>query len=384
MFTSQKYSLLIPTFNRPPMLDALLEYLANKEVQFPVFILDSSSNENKTKNREAAKRYHLHVRHLEFEENARFDFKIGSALQEIESDYVSLCADDDIVFINAIEACIGELDRDAELAACHGVYLNFSIGKSEVVLRVEYASPSIDLDDAIRRACQILTQYEALNYAVYRRNVLADVIDAVSRAPQDMFWELFSALVPLVIGKVTRLSVVYYARRANVASGRTEFHPATWIAEDPDAFAKAFLEYRQRLFKYCEASGIDVAPDVRKTLTLAHIIYLCRELHDGRPILQALAGTPSPLATIDLSLKKKPIAQFLAHDAWFRRKIGKIPPLAPGAWLGHKIRQIIGRPDVINFGSYGINFRSSASVRAMLAEEMLIDLSRYIQTPDRL
>ena len=103
-------------------------------MQFPVFILDSSSQENKTKNREAAKRYHLHVRHLEFDENTRFDSKIGSALQEIESDYVSLCADDDIVFIDAIETCIDELDRDAELAACHGVYLNFSNGETEVAL----------------------------------------------------------------------------------------------------------------------------------------------------------------------------------------------------------------------------------------------------------
>ena len=48
------------------------------------------------------------------------------------------------------------------------------------------------MDDAIDRACQILTRYEALNYAVYRHHVMVDVIDAVSHVPQDMFWELFS------------------------------------------------------------------------------------------------------------------------------------------------------------------------------------------------
>jgi hypothetical protein len=95
MLTSKKYSLLVPTFNRPTLLNELLGYLASKKVRFPIFILDSSSSENKAKNRVVAERYDLDVRHLEFDEDARFDYKIGGALREIDSDYVSLCADDD-------------------------------------------------------------------------------------------------------------------------------------------------------------------------------------------------------------------------------------------------------------------------------------------------
>src|SRR4029079_19671323 len=98
MLTGEKYSLLIPTFNRPLMLGALLEYLANKKVRFPIFILDSSSSENKAKNKISAKRYDLDLRHLDFKDDSRFDFKIGRALRDVSSEYVSLCADDDIVF----------------------------------------------------------------------------------------------------------------------------------------------------------------------------------------------------------------------------------------------------------------------------------------------
>src|SRR5262249_33665014 len=151
MLGGQKYSLLIPTFNRPGLLDALLDYLSDKKVQFQIFILDSSTHENKAKNKVIAKRYDLDLRHLDFEEDARLDFKIGSGLREVDSDYVSVCADDDIVFVDAIEECVNELDSDAALAACHGIYLNFDVNQAAVNLQIEYASPSIDMDDAVDR-----------------------------------------------------------------------------------------------------------------------------------------------------------------------------------------------------------------------------------------
>jgi glycosyltransferase domain-containing protein len=384
MLSAQDYSMMIPTFNRPGFLNAIMGYLASKKVRFPILILDSSSDENKAQNRVAAKRYDLDVRHLEFDEDARFDFKIGSALREIDSDYVSLCADDDIVFVDAIEACIDELEQDATLAACHGIYLNFEVNQALVNLRVEYAAPSIDMDDVVGRACQLLMRYEALNYAIFRRRVMLDIIEAVSTAPADMFWELLSCLVPLASGKVKRLSRVYHGRRWNGATGRTVFDPATWIANDPEAFAAAFLEYRQHLFKYYEAKGVKVGPEARKTLTQAHVIYLCRELRDGTGIKYALAGTSSPLAKIDLISKNSQIIQLLAHDAWFGSKIRKIRPLGPGTWLGRKIRKVMGRSDVIDFPSHGVNFRSPQGVRAMLTVEMIADLSRYIKTSDGL
>jgi glycosyltransferase domain-containing protein len=384
MLTAQNYSLLIPTFNRPAMLGALLEYLASKKAQFPIFVLDSSDNENKVKNRVVAKRHAIDVRHMEFDEDARFDLKIASALHKISSDYVSLCADDDIVFIDAIEACVDELDRDRGLVACHGIYLNFSLNKAEVDLWIEYASPSIDMDNAVDRACQILMRYEALNYAVYRRQVMVDVVNAVSKTPQDMFWELFYALVPLVLGKVTRLSSVYHARRSNGASGKTVFHPATWIAEDPDAFARAFLEYRERLFKYYEANATDFGPGAKKALTQAHVIYLCRELRDGTGIKHALAGTASPLAKIDLVSGKTPAINFLAHDPWLKRTMRKLSSPALRKWLGGKIRKIAGRSPATNFTSQSLNFRSPSGVRAMLSDETMADLSWYIQTSNRL
>jgi len=379
MLASKSYSLLIPTFNRPAFLGALLEYFAYKKVQFPIVILDSSSDENKAKNKIIVKNHELEIRHLEFNEDARFDFKIASGLREIDSDYTSLCADDDIVFVDAIEACVDELDRDPALAACHGIYLSFAVDRAAVNLRVEYASPSIDMDDVIDRACQLLMRYEAINYAVYRRRVMAEMIDAGLHTPQTLFWELFSGLAPLADGKVKRLDRVYHGRRWNGATGLKTFDPVGWIAEDPDAFGEAFLEYRKHVFNYYGARGVNVGRDARNALTQAHVIYLCHELGDGAGIKRALAGTSSPLARIDLAASKVPFVQLLAPEAWLGSRIRKLPFLAQGAWLGSKIRKTMGPADAVDFTVGEITFRSPQRVRAMLADETISDLSHYIR-----
>jgi glycosyltransferase domain-containing protein len=379
MLTAQKYSMLIPTFNRPKLLNALLDYLANKKAQFPIYILDSSALENKIENRVVAKRHALNVRHLEFNEDARLDSKIGTALREIGSDYVSLCADDDIVFVNAIEQCIDELDFDATLVACHGIYLNFDVSRPLVKLNIEYASPSIDMDDAVERACQLLMRYEALNYAVYRRHVMVDIIDAVAQTPQTMFWELFSALAPLVDGKVKRLARLYHGRRSHVAVDRTVQHPATWIASDPEDFAEAFLTYREQLFKYFQAKGVDVGPAVRKAITQAHVIYFCRELRDGTGIKQALNGTSSPLVRIAVVRSNTIPGQLSPLNAWFRVRTKNIPLLGTDSWFRRRIKKLMAPSDMICFKGHGqsIAFMSVQSVRAMLTDEIVTDFSRY-------
>jgi len=380
MLTAQKYSLLIPTFNRPVLLDALLTYFAGKKVQFPIFILDSSSPENKGKNRVVAKKHRLDIRHLEFNEDVRLDFKVGAALRGVDSEYVSLCADDDIVFVDAIEQCVDELHADPTLAGCHGIYLNFAVSQTLVDLSIEYASPSIDMDDVVERACQLLMRYEALNYAVYRRRVMVDIIDAVAQTPQTMFGELFSGLVPLVDGKVRRLSRLYHGRRSsNVGVDRTIHHPATWIASDPEDFAKAFLAYREQLFKYFKAKGIDIGASEKKAITQAHVIYLCRELRDGVGIKQALDGTSSPLARINLASNNTITSQITVLGAWIRSNAKKIPLMGPDSWLGARIRKLMSPPEVIYFEGHDQSaiFASVQNVRAMLTDEIKADFSRY-------
>jgi glycosyltransferase domain-containing protein len=377
MLTTKKYSVMIPTFNRPMMLDALLGYFSSKNVKFPIFVLDSSGIENKALNKQAIGRYALNVRHLEFPESIRFYTKVAAALHEIGSEYVSLCADDDVVFVDAIEDCIGEMDRQPDLSACHGIYLNFSDRVPKVDLSFEYSSPSIDDGEVVRRICRLLTRYEALNYAVYRRAVMkniAELMDAIPRSASDcMFGELISCLVPLAFGKVTRLPRIYYARRANGPTGRMNFHPAIWIAHDPDGFVEAFLEHRKQLFSYLESRGIDVGPGEKKAVTQAYLIYFCQTLRDGSGIKDALVGTQSPLIGLQ-SGPQNPLQKELDS-----------PPalglLRKAVRAARKILHRLSPSDVVSFSADGeaLTFRSTPAVRKRLSNEMIADLSRIVR-----
>jgi glycosyltransferase domain-containing protein len=371
MLTAQKYSLLIPTFNRPALLEALIRYLSDKCVSFPICILDSGNEESKALNRTIVRRYKLDLRYREFAPITRFDAKVRAILTEITSDYVSLCADDDIVFADAVEACVRELDRDPELALCHGVYLNLAVADRVAKLTVEYASPSLDADGPIERVCQLLTQYEALHYAVYRRTVMAETMDALSKSPDSLFWELLSAMVSIAHGKAKRLTDIYYIRRAHERSARVDQHPTSWIAADPDQFMRAFCDHRERLFAYFERKGLSISADDRKILDQAHVIYACRELRDGTPLQRALAEGGSPLGRLtpssvverNKSSARQSVVASFSRAA--RRRFSRY--LAGAGTVKFKANR-----------NTSVVFESSPNLRALLSPEMIADIAQTI------
>lgn len=376
---TQKYSLMIPTFNRPVLLDGLLEYFADKRASFPIFVLDSSSDENKIKNQAAVARHDLKTRVLDFKPDVRFDFKIAKALSEIETDYVSLCADDDFIFIDTLEACVGELERDRQLVACHGVYLSFTKASPEILLGLEYASPSIDSEDAIERACQLLMQYEALNYAVHRRDVMAAAINIASQMPASMFWELLSGLVPALCGKVKRIGQVYYGRRAHGPSfaypGRENFHPATWIASDVDGFMRTFSSFRKCLFAFCETNVPHFEAEAQAALMRAILLYLCQALGDGIAIRRALAGTSSALGMPEIEPRPRSIVHEVRPPRLFRA-------ISSAITRGSRVSlRLLGVENGVAMsttrGNDATVLKSSSTVRALLSGDVTEVLCRF-------
>src|SRR5262245_44585607 len=93
-----RYTLLIPTFNRPARLRSLLGYLAARRFQYPIRILDSSSGDALTQNREAVGRGGLDIVYETYDPAIAVHKKISLAVATVESTYCSLCADDDVLF----------------------------------------------------------------------------------------------------------------------------------------------------------------------------------------------------------------------------------------------------------------------------------------------
>jgi hypothetical protein len=87
-----RYTLLIPTFNRSAYLRSLLGYLAARRFEYPIRVLDSSSGDSLSQNRETVGRGGLNIVHQIYDPAIPIHKKIELGISLVESTYCSLCA----------------------------------------------------------------------------------------------------------------------------------------------------------------------------------------------------------------------------------------------------------------------------------------------------
>lgn len=236
-------TLLIPTFNRPPTLSRLLDYL--KDETFPILVLDSSSPYNQALNAEVIDHFcEGNVAHITFSEDTDPRIKWTFGLHVVWTPYVSFCADDDYVYPNAIRQCVAALERDRGATIADGVYMA-SRGNN---VNVEYDAPSILDETSIARVANLLDHYNPMIYAVWRSDVAVKVFDAALVEKSDHFWELFVGAAPMAFGKRLRLPCVYMTREGGppfeeLNKTRRRWHPLSWTREDPDEIGRWFATY---------------------------------------------------------------------------------------------------------------------------------------------
>src|ERR1700674_5448783 len=92
-----RYTLLIPTFNRPAYLRSLLGYLAARRFAYAIRVLDSGSPETLSQNREAISQVRLDVVHQTYDTTIPAAIKFADGTQSVDTPYCSFCADDDIL-----------------------------------------------------------------------------------------------------------------------------------------------------------------------------------------------------------------------------------------------------------------------------------------------
>jgi hypothetical protein len=130
---------------------------------------------------------------------------------------------------------------------CDGVYLSFNPTPDYVALRVEYDGLSTDQESTIKRMSRRLDSYEATTYAVFPTLLARKVYDGCAEISSALFWELFTSLAPLGIGKHRRLSCVFQARSAGPFVKRNRWHPQLWSRDDPAEMADHCERYLKAL-----------------------------------------------------------------------------------------------------------------------------------------
>lgn len=279
-----RHTFVIPTFNRPQLVQRLARYYAKRAAAHKLLILDSSRPEVIEENSKAFANAGPQVRYLTFPQSLPSLKKILQGLEAVDTPYASFCADDDVIFPDALNQSLDFLDANVGYATAHGLYLNFRQEGSDVHVSGEYAGPGNELNAAEARVFRLLQRYESLFYGVFRTKDLVDIFRAMQVFPSAAFQELFQSVATVICGKVKRLPVFYGARQSGPPAepGRERWQTHYWFAQNPTEVIEHYAHYCGELWKF--ASSRRQSPPAQeshflKTLHLAHAVYFAEGCH---------------------------------------------------------------------------------------------------------
>jgi glycosyltransferase domain-containing protein len=271
-----RYTLVIPTYNRPEDLGRLLRFLAYQEAPFPILVLDSSRSEIHELNVATCRDLAAKVTLKRFDPEMSPWEKFSRGAELVETEFASLCADDDLVLVSGIRAVVGFMAENADFAVAHGWYFNFYLSGALGLTQVAYRSPTLGANDPIERLWQLFSNYEAITYGVHRTEVLRKSLSVV-QGVQSMLWrELLGGAVAAVSGKIARLPVLYAGRSLGPSAPYVNWHPIDFLVTAPQALLEDYLRYRTKLLDHYRDCGhsSDGVTSITSQIDLIHLRYL--------------------------------------------------------------------------------------------------------------
>jgi glycosyltransferase domain-containing protein len=270
------FTLIVPTFNRPRDFARLLTCLARQEFGSPILVLDSSDSDTQAANAALVETLNLDVRIVPSAESISPFEKFWRGSQEVRTEFCALCADDDVIMVEAIDPLVQYLREHQDFSAAHGLYFTFYDEGHVGLTSIVYSSESLDRDDPVARLHDLFRRYEAVTYGLYRTTVMRDALGRVQPLGSMLGRELLAGAVTVVAGKVARLPVMYYGRSLRPSLPYRHWHPIDFLISSPQALFDDYARYRQSLL---ESLTENAAPgktpaELLKVIDLIHIRYL--------------------------------------------------------------------------------------------------------------
>jgi glycosyltransferase domain-containing protein len=208
-------TILIPTYNRPGYLKRILSYYSNYATAYPIVVADSSSNENKDMNRKTVSSLSsINILYIDsYTSEINRYHKITDALNQVNTEYCAICADDDFLVPESMRACTQFLNDHTDYAAAQGVGVSFAVdrklpstgGWSFRTIQTQ-SGKTLSQDRPTDRLYCHLCDYRPTFYAVHRRTQLAQNLQMANDYTWDFrFGEILPSCLTVVQGKVKRL-----------------------------------------------------------------------------------------------------------------------------------------------------------------------------------
>ncbi len=212
----QDITLLIPTHNRHAYLNRILDYYGTAD--FKILVADSSASyyDGIIKNPQAV---YKHFPGMGLPQ------KLALAMQEIDTTFAVMCADDDFIIPSGIEACIDFLQSNKSFTAAQGntvCYFKNSIKQNAVRFSAMYfnqLSFEIAADSPLKRIEKLFDPYRTIFCAVHYTKVLQTAFSKDLSIGNLFLNEYLSGIIPVALGKYKELNVFYQVRENADDSG---------------------------------------------------------------------------------------------------------------------------------------------------------------------
>lgn len=272
------HTVVIPTYNRPEFLSRLVAYYRDRAPELPLTVLDSSREEIVAANARSLSAFGDAVHHRIFPSTMPVIDKLAAGVDGVATPFVSLCADDDIVFPDALREATAFLAGHPDYVSAHGLYLNFRVAGHQVHVSREYSGSGNEAASAARRIFTLCQHYESLYYAVFRTADLRQVMTGATALPTLHFQELFQSVAALIKGKVKRFPTFYGGRQScdPAEPERDKWQTYYWFADNAAEMLADYAAYRHETWQFyrehAAADGVDEEGFLR-VLDLAHAVY---------------------------------------------------------------------------------------------------------------
>jgi glycosyltransferase domain-containing protein len=222
MSTLSKLSIVIPSYERPRYALRNMRYWSSREVE--VHVLDGSAVPiEEPLLTEFAPNVHYH--HLPIP----LLHRLGGAGQYLRTEYTLFVGDDEFFFPAGLEACIAELEADAELVSCMGRCLAFEPTSSGVAAWPFYPDMkdySVSQDDPVQRMIAHMAFYTCSTiYSVVRTPAWKRAMSILPKHQfsVDAMGELEFELAISYFGKSKVIPVAMWLRSVENPSIRDEY-----------------------------------------------------------------------------------------------------------------------------------------------------------------
>ena len=222
-YNKYRFTIIIPTFNRPEYLKRLLDYYSkyNFDNNFKIIVADSSSKKNKLKNKETINYFsNLKLSYLShFPENTHPYDKQLFILDRVNTEYCVVCPDDDFIFIRAINHAVDFFEKNEDYTCVHGRYVRFYLkggNKRRFYWHFTYSSKSITDSNPEKRIKSYLFNPSNVLFATYRTKFLKMIMkESEKYVPWvSFFGELLQSILPFTYGKMKTLDILYSPKDA--------------------------------------------------------------------------------------------------------------------------------------------------------------------------